>query len=52
MAGPHPRAQRRRGETLIVVTLGEILRWIVHRTKLSYYRLIRGLMRADRAAGV
>jgi PAS domain S-box-containing protein len=31
-----------------VVTLGELLRWIVYRTRSSYYRLVRRLMRGDR----
>jgi diguanylate cyclase (GGDEF)-like protein/PAS domain S-box-containing protein len=31
-----------------VVTLGEILRWLVYRLKRSYYRLARRLLRGDR----
>jgi diguanylate cyclase (GGDEF)-like protein/PAS domain S-box-containing protein len=31
-----------------VITLGEILRWILYRIRSSYYRLIRRLMRGDR----
>ena len=31
-----------------MVTLGEILRWILYRTRSAYYRLVRRLMRGDR----
>jgi diguanylate cyclase (GGDEF)-like protein/PAS domain S-box-containing protein len=31
-----------------VVTLGEIVRWIVYRTKIAYYRVLRALLRGDR----
>ncbi|MGH2897606.1 MAG: putative bifunctional diguanylate cyclase/phosphodiesterase [Solirubrobacteraceae bacterium] len=31
-----------------MITLGEILRWILYRSRSSYYRLIRRLMRGDR----
>ncbi len=31
-----------------MVTLGEILRWILYRSRSAYYRLVRRLMRGDR----
>ncbi len=31
-----------------MITLGEILRWILYRTRSAYFRLVRGLMRGDR----
>jgi diguanylate cyclase (GGDEF)-like protein/PAS domain S-box-containing protein len=31
-----------------VITLSEILRWLLYRTRSSYYRLVRRLMRGDR----
>ncbi len=34
-----------------MITLGEILRWIVYRWKVAYYRLMRRLMRGDRLLG-
>ncbi len=34
-----------------MVTLGEILRWIVYRWKVAYYRVVRRLMRGDRLLG-
>jgi diguanylate cyclase (GGDEF)-like protein/PAS domain S-box-containing protein len=34
-----------------VVTLGEIVRWIVYRWKVAYYRVIRRLVRGDRLLG-
>ena len=30
------------------MTLGEIVRWMVYRTRSLYYRLVRRLMRGDR----
>jgi diguanylate cyclase (GGDEF)-like protein/PAS domain S-box-containing protein len=35
----------------VVVTLGEILRWIIYRWKVAYYRIVRKLMRGDRLLG-
>ncbi len=34
-----------------MVTLGEILRWIVYHCKITYFRFIRRLMRGDRLLG-
>ena len=31
-----------------MVTLGEIVRWIVYRTKIAYFRVVRALLRGDR----
>ncbi|MEA2220910.1 MAG: hypothetical protein QOJ35_3536 [Solirubrobacteraceae bacterium] len=36
---------------MIVVTIGEIVRWIVYRSRITYYRIVRRLMRGDRLLG-
>src|SRR5919106_495733 len=51
MARSQRRAQREpdgEGAHAPVITLTEILRWIVYRIRSSYYRVVRRLMRGDR----